>query len=320
MQDSFGAQCQEECKNNDDNNSFNIKNTIEENNEELIINEIIKYKLKTHLKKFISILKIHRKENLQECFSKLYSINQNSSKIDHKEINSKLLSNIIVNKINSSLKNLLLIYKNSIWRKKMKYFYIWKKNKLLLNTIELEMKDKKKAYDKVINDSTQKLKNLSKKKEDIKTEEQKIITSEQKKQEHKKNLNQSINDLTKKLKTIIKDREFLEKEKEKLNKNNGTNFINIDRNSAINREYDTKKQELENVLRQAIEEEYMKDKYIQEFANNFDQQLNMYEQRAKQVINERKKQNSLEISTGEQNEEAKHDSGNNDGIKANSKY
>ena len=256
---------------------------------------------------------------LQESFSKIYSNNQNFSKIDHKNINSKLLSNIILNRINLNLKNLLVIYKNFLTRKKMKFFYIWKKNKSLLNTIDFELKDKKKIYEKTINDSNQKLKNLSKKKEDLKTEEQKLITSEQKKQEQKKQLTQSINDLLKKSKTIKKDVELLEKENEKLNKINGNNILNIDKNNVVNREYDAKKQELENILNQEREKELNLDKNLQDFANYLDQQLNMYEQRAKQVINERKKQNSLEVSTGEKNEEMKLD-GNNEGIKANSKF
>ena len=199
----------------------------------------------------------------------------------------------------------------------MKYFYIWKKNKSLLNAIEFEMKDKKKVYDKTINDSNQKVKILSKKKDDLKTEEQKLITSEQKKQEQKKQLNQSINELSKKLITL---RELLEKEKEKSNKNKGNNILNLDKNTPVNSEYDLKKQELENILKQTKEEELITDKFLQEFANIFVQQLNTYEQKAKQLLNEKKKQNSLEISAGEKNEEEKRDSGNNDGIKANSKF
>lgn len=228
--------------------------------------------------------------------------------MDRKEINDKLISNMILNKINYHLKNLFFIYKNCDFMKKIKYFYIWKKNKMLIIALENEIKDKKKIYDKQINESNLKIKNLNKKKEDCKNEEQKLIISEQKKQEQKKNYTQSINDLNIKLKKLKKENESLDKEKDLLSKN--LNNINV-----VTKDPDPKRQELENILKQEKENELIYDRNLQEFAYSFKNQLAFYEQKAKQIINEKKKKNSLEISGGGGEQEM-----NNGDIKANSKF
>ena len=123
----------------------------DENNSK-IISRMVNLKMKIFFKYIISIFKkresilkvqffIHLKSKREKNEISLYPY------IPQKDINKILKSHIIFHKINNSLKNLFFIYKNSKYRKKLKYFEFWKRYISLCSSLETEINSKN-SYEK----------------------------------------------------------------------------------------------------------------------------------------------------------------------------
>lgn len=97
------------------------------------------------------------------------------------------MTQIIFHKIENSSKNIYYIYKVFRYRKKIKYFELWKRYAFLCKTLDNEL-NLKNSYDKKINELNKQIKDMNKRKDILKQDENKINSSVQKKKNKKLNV------------------------------------------------------------------------------------------------------------------------------------
>ena len=279
-----------------------VDNTEKESeNNSKIISQIVNLKLKMFFKYLISIFKKRESILKVQFFCYLHSLQEKNNQystqnLTQKEINKILISNILFNKISTSLKNIFFIYKNAKFRRKLKYFEFWKRYTSLCSSLEVEINSKN-AYDKKINDLNKKINNMNKVKDNLKLDEKKINQSLQVKEEQRNTKQKNIKNLTNKYKQLQK-----EKDSNKAIKNNLlnvkneriTNLNTNAQNSIKTRESEEKLMELESNLRQMKEEELNNDRHFKNFVNNVENNLNNFESKALGILGQ-KRQKSLEI-------------------------
>ena len=250
-------------------------------------------------KYLISIFK--KRENILKVkfFCYLQSLKEKKDLISNKylsqkEINKLLTTHIVFHKINTSLKNIFFIYKNSKFRKMLKYFEFWKRYISLCSSLEVEINSKN-SYDKRINDLNKKIKNMNKIRDNLKLDEKKISQSLQVKEEQRNTKQKNIKNLSNKYKQLQKEKDSnLAMKNNLLNIKNDKSNLNTNTNSIKTRESEEKKIELENNLRQMKEEELNNDRNFKNFVNNVDNNLNNFETKALSILGQ-KRQKSVEI-------------------------
>ena len=300
---------------NDNKISTNDKNQKENENNSKIISQIVNLKLKIFFKYLISIFKKRESILKVQFFYYLKSFKEkkdisDNSYISQNEINKILISHILYHKISTSLKNIFFIYKNAKFRKKFKYFEFWKRYISLCSSLEVEINSKN-SYAKKINDLDKKIKNENKKKENLKSEVEKIRQSVQDKEEQR---NKSVQD--KEEQRNIKQKNItnltnmynqLQKEKDPnktiknnlLNTKNDRSYLNTNTNTNTQNSIKTKESgekimELENNLKQMKEEELNNDRHFKNFVNNVENNLSKFEMKALGILGQ-KRQKSVEI-------------------------
>lgn len=318
LQDSFGPATQEDVddiqikdalapQNIEENKCQNVEN-------ENTINKIINLKLKFFFTYISHLYKQRQNLYKAQIFSYLkYYPNKGKEKpMDQKEINKMLMTQIIFHKIENSSKNIYYIYKVFRYRKKIKYFELWKRYAFLCKTLDSEL-NLKNSYDKKINELNKQIKDMNKRKDILKQDENKINSSVQKKEEQKIKCQKNIKNLTTKCKKLQKEKEINKNGNNIMNvknTNNSSNNVNINTNSTKKKESEEKRMELESNLRQMKEEDLMNDKNFKNFVNTFENNLNYYESKAQEILRQ-KRQKSLEIS------KADYDTNNNPNNNAN---
>jgi hypothetical protein len=205
----------------------------EDENNSKIINKIVNLKVKIFFKYLILIFK--KRENILKIQFLFYlqSLKEKNEiesypYIPQKDINKILKSLLIFHKINTSLKNIFFIYKNSKFRRLLKYFEFWKRYISLCSSLETEINSKN-SYDKKINDLNKKIKNMNKLKDNLKLDEKKISQSLQVKEEQRNTKQKNIKNLSNKYKQLQK-----EKDSNKAMKNNLLNIKNDKSNLNTN--------------------------------------------------------------------------------------
>ena len=272
----------------------------EDENNSKIISKIVNLKLKIFFKYIISIFK--KRENILKVqfFFYLKSLQEKNDLhsypyIPQKDINKILKSLLIFHKINTSLKNIFFIYKNSKFRRMLKYFEFWKRYISLCSSLETEINSKN-SYDKKINDLNKKIKNMNKLKDNLKLDEKKISQSLQVKEEQRNTKQKNIKNLSNKYKQLQKEKDSNKAMKNNLLniKNDKSNLNTNTTNSIRTKESEEKILELESNLRQIKEEKLNDDRKFKNFLKNVEDNLNNFESKALCIL-EQKRQKSVEI-------------------------